>query len=373
MLTRILVATALLSTTAASAGPHLGMKKACQRYGEAWLSGSRDALMGAVTPDFAAAWSRVPEKEFAEIPRVRHAASVISSGKSGGAGSVSLETSDGVVTFFLVGRGFNWRVADVHKPGVDGKPLSVTQSIHATSTVREFIHSFAGNGDEEAIKSRMSSSFWTAFASLDGPSRTRVREWLKPQGAKSPPAILIEGDRAAVTVAPMNGEDNDRVVFQLTRERGEWKVDDMAFETKRHFIASWRDQLPVIGAVASFRAFIRKPASVAPAQFASGELADELVRIHQKEVDLPSANAGKFVRFETTTDNHGAIIRFENATLVARTTPAAPGKIESVTLIKDGKEQNLTAMLSARRAIEKIPGAEVVARVLGLFNGENAE
>jgi hypothetical protein len=365
---RILTTMLTLSAATVSAGPHIRMKTACQRYGEAWLSGSRQALMSTVANEFAEAWNRLPDKEFAAIPRVRRATSVVGSSKSNGFGTVSVATSDGVMTFVLVGRGFNWRVADIYKPGVDGKPLSVAQSLHATSTVREFMASFSVGGDDATLARNMSEAFWASFTSLDPSVRSLVREWLRPQGVRGLPSIQIEKDRAVVRVAPANGEPTDRVTFRLVREQGVWQVDDMAFDTRRFVIASWREQFPVIGAVASFRAFLRQPKAVSPTQFAVGKLQEELLFIHRKEVELPNANAGKLIRFEASPGRRGALIQFEKATLVLRMNPTFQGRLDSATFVRNGEERDLASLLAARRKLENLPGSEVVARILGMFN-----
>lgn len=267
---------AALFVIPAEAAPHLGMKLACKRYGEAWNSGSRSALTGQVTGDFASVFHRMPSHMFADMPR-GGGAKVLSSSKGRGSGTVTVATSQGVVTLVVVGRGFRWRVADIYKAGDDGRTVSLKSYLDAALTSREFMVDLKYKGGR-SFHDSISRGFQGAFTELSTEDLNRVRDFLPEIRDDAKPYITMNGSRATM-YARFPGEEG-YARFDLVRE-GSWKVDDYSVNLPHASIASFRNSLDTLAAVGKFREFMLEPAKNDPAQFtAVGYLQDSLLKIH---------------------------------------------------------------------------------------------
>jgi hypothetical protein len=260
----------------AVAAPHLGMKLACKRYGEAWNSGSRGALAGQITGDFNSVFNRMPGSMFAAMPR-GGSGQVLSSSKGSGSGNVTVSTSQGVMTFVLVGSGFNWRVADIYKAGDDGRTVSLKSYLDATVTAHEFMRDLklpAGTQFYASISHGFRQS-WTEISSED---LALVRGFMDQATPIGKPFLSINGSHASMTVK-LTGDKTARL--QLVRE-GSWKIDDYGVESPNVSIASFRNSVDTIAAIQRFRSFMVDPANQSPVAFTKdGMLRDSLVQVHQ--------------------------------------------------------------------------------------------
>lgn len=258
------------------AAPHLGMKLACKRYGDAWNSGSRSALASQVTGDFAQMFRRMPNQMFADLPR-GGGAKVLSSSKGNGSGTVTVATSQGVITLVLVGRGFHWRVADLYKAGDDGRTVSLKSYLDAVLTSREFMVDLKYKGGRSFYDST-TRGFQSAFAELSVSDLNRIRDFLPDIRDDVKPYVTMNGTRATM-FARFPGEEG-YARFDLVRE-GSWKVDDYAVELPHASIASFRNSLDTIAAVGKFRDFMLAPGQFDPTEFtAVGPLQNSLLKVH---------------------------------------------------------------------------------------------
>lgn len=270
------VAAVVSTALPAVAGPNLGMKLACKHYGDAWNSGSRGALYGQISGDFAHVFQRMPDHMFNAMPR-GGSGQVLSSSKGGGSGQVTVSTSQGVMTFILAGGGFNWTVVDIYKSGDDGRTVSLKSYLDASIVSYEFIRDFGGRRDNVFLTST-SSQFRKACNELSTEELSIVRDLIPEVGQAGKPYIAMNGSRATMSV---NLPHQRSARFQLIHE-GSWKVDDYSIESPNMSIASFRNSLGSLVAVQRFRNFMTEPTSSDPRKFtAEGELRDSLVRIHE--------------------------------------------------------------------------------------------
>lgn len=294
----------ILSTPLALAGPkglHLGMKLACKHYGDAWNSGSKGALYGVSTSDFAYQWGRMPDDLFASMPR-GGGGGVAGSFKNrgGGYGEVSVSTSQGPMTFILVGHGFNWRVADIQKTGDGGQWVSVKNYLDASLSAREFMTAFHSETDE-SFRNVASSGFNGVFNATEAGDLKRVRRVLPPPALDVKPYLIFNGNTADITVHPPNGAPGDRVAIRLIHE-GSWKVNDFEVDTARMRIASFQKAIPALACVTALGAFVNDPQSVDPTSFtANGELRDALVYARSQK-PFPMQSGEKWKRLEVADD-----------------------------------------------------------------------
>ena len=257
------------------AGPHLGMKLACKRYSEAWNSASKGALHGVTTSEFARIWDRVPAEKFALLPR-GGSGKVAGSRKGRGSGSVTVSTSQGMLTFVLVGKGFRWTVADIHKAGDDGRTVSVKNYLDASLTAGEFMEDLKYAGGT-SFHDSISPEFRQAFVRLSSDDLERVRRFLPDVNKNVDPYVIMRGDSATVRVQVPGQGPNDYATFSLVR-RGGWRVDDYSIDSREVSIASFREALPAIACVAAFGDFVAAPDQEDPCGFTSeGELREELL------------------------------------------------------------------------------------------------
>lgn len=288
----VCIVSTILSCGLASAGErgaHLGMKLACKHYGDAWNSGSKGALYGVATSDFAAQFGRVPDDMFAQMPR-GGGGGVAGSFKSrgGGYGEVSVSTSQGPMTFILVGSGFHWRVADIQKSGDGGQWVSLKSYLDASLTAREFMVSF--HGGDDGFRYSASSGFNGGFNALPADDLVRVRRVLPPPCLNVKPYLIFNGSYADLTVTPPDGQPGDRVTIRLVNE-GSWKVNDFGIDTAKMRIASFQRSMPALACVAALGQFIEDPEHHDPAGFTpAGELRTALAYAKSKKPFLMKSN-----------------------------------------------------------------------------------
>lgn len=259
----------VLPAAQAQAGLHLGMKLACKRYGEAWNSGNASALWGAATGDFAEVWNRMPDAEFSDLPRGGKG-KVLSSSKGRGAGTVTVATSHGVMTFAIVGKGFQWRVADIYRPGDDGSIVSVKNYVDVSLTAREFMVDLKEVGGT-AFHDSITDRFRVAFQQLADDDLNRVRNFLPNIRRTDKPRVILDDERATVRVAIPGQTERDTITFHMVHEAG-WRVDDYSIDSSAVQIASFRQALPIIASSSAFGEFAENPQGIDPRQFATGEL-----------------------------------------------------------------------------------------------------
>lgn len=293
----------------ADAGLNLGMKQACKRYGDAWNSGSQGALAGVTTGDFAAQWARVPPEVFARMPR-GSGGRVLGSSKGGGVGHVTVSTSQGVLTFVLVGGGFHWTVADIYKPGDDGQTVSLKQYLDVTLTSGEFITRLK-YADDDSFKESISTSFQAAFAALSETQLADLRSFLPEIHRNVKPYVRFDGDRATMKVAIPDREPGDTVTFHL-RHDGGWRVDDYVIESQALGVPSFRNAMPMIAAVSGFRRFLKDPVANDPVRFtAAGSLRDALLAA-QAQKPFPMRMGKDSRRIDIDESGRSAEIQFPN-------------------------------------------------------------
>lgn len=290
MIRHLLVALCFaLAATPASAGLNLGMKLACKRYGDAWNSGSRSAIMACSTADFAQVWSRVPAEAFATMPR-GGSGNVLGTSKGNGTGRVTVSTSQGIMTFVLVGAGFDWTVADIIKPGDDGRPVSLKNYLDASLTIGEFMRDLKYVGGT-SFHDSVSWRFQTAFVQLHHDQLESIRRFLPPINQNQRPMLQFDGNGAVARVHPPGGRPGDVITFRLVRDAG-WRVDDYAIQSDGVQIASFRQALPVIATLAKFGDFVAKPESCDPKQFTTEGRLREALCFAQTEKPFPLADPG---------------------------------------------------------------------------------
>lgn len=354
------------------AGPHLGIKMAAQRYGEAWRSRDRGQLHGAITGDFARAWARIPEEQFKSLPRFS-GRQLLSTRKGAGVASVSIVTEGGPATLVLVGGGFNWSVDDILRPAPDGRWTSVKETLHAGSSAREFTHDFSSRttvGDFERV---VSNRFLNAWCQLPNNTRARIRHHF-PVGKAGPlPEVSIDSTKATVIVRPdgtfRGPEAADQVSFSMVKE-GEWKVDDVAFAAGWLRTDSFRAHLDELGAIANLQAFARDRTAIAPEVFAApGELLQELQALGNNGGRPAGMELGKMTRLELSADGSAARMAFEKGELAITFTrgPNGLSLIQRVGIRAAGSSSpiDLAAALAATRTLRRLPGASGVAQWFG--------
>ncbi|MFO0948969.1 MAG: hypothetical protein U1D30_24170 [Planctomycetota bacterium] len=296
----------LLSSTSALAAPHIGMKLACKRYGEAMNSGSRAAVMSASTSSFAYQWGRMPQEVFAQIPRA-NGGKVLGSSKGNGSGTVTVATSQGVVTFLVVGRGFNWTVADIYKAGDDGRTVSLSSYLDLTLTANEFMRDLKYVGGS-SFHDSASSHFKTAFKDLSPDQLNRIRDFL-PEVRRNKPYVVMNGGTGTMRMQVPNGKPHETVTFKMVHD-GSWKVDDSVVSSDTTKIPSFKRSLPLLACVTAFRSFAGDPHSVNPQTFVcKGDLCETLMSA-RTENPFPLKAAGKALHMSISEDGQIAQIRY---------------------------------------------------------------
>jgi hypothetical protein len=291
----------------AVAGPHLGMKLACKRYGEAWNSGSRSALSGQITGDFNSVFNRMPASMFAAMPR-GGSGQVLSHSKGSNSGQVTVSTSQGVMTFVLVGNGFNWRVADIYKAGDDGGRVSLKSYLDATVTAHEFVRDLKLPTGTQFYTS-ISQGFRQSWQDLSTEELGLVREFMDNATPVGKPFLSMNGNYANMTVR-LTGDKTARL--QLIRE-GSWKIADYGIESPTVTIASFRNSVDTIASVQRFRSFMVDPANQSPIAFTKeGMLRESLVQLHQIGFLPMNQKPSKMTYFSIDPSGQNVLIKLED-------------------------------------------------------------
>lgn len=353
--------------TPIQAGINLGMKLACKRYGEAMNSGSQGAVASCCTGDFAAQWYRVPSDIFASIPR-GGSGQVLSSSKSNGSGRVTVSTNQGVVTFLLVGGGFNWRVADIIKPGDDGVSVSVKNYLDASLTSGDFIRTLKRNGGT-SFYSSITGNFQNSFQSLDGAELDRVRRFLPELGGNTKPFVQMRNDYAAIRFQIPGRAPGDVAIFHMRRQ-GRWLVDDYQIASGTTNIASMRSGIGVVAAVTGMNEFVKNPEGLDPREFtAPGELRDAL--LYAKSVrpfPLPSNGERRFAQL--LPDQKTFQVEFDGKTVVFETCHHE-GRVRlcKVTAITPEAKMNVAQVLLMRKSVADMTAGMLASKALPVSVG----
>jgi hypothetical protein len=327
------------------------MKLACKRYGEAWNSGSRSALRSAVTSDFAAQWARLPQSNFATMPR-GGAGQVISTSKGRGVGTVTVSTSQGVLTFVVVGGGFQWTVADIHKAGDDGRTVSLKEYLDVTMTAREFITDLKNRGGTSFHES-ITRDFQHAFADLTPSALQRIQDFLPDPHQNVKPYVQIGDQAATMRVQIPNRGPNDFVTFRLKRESG-WRVDDYTIDSDAIKVASFRSALPTIAAVTGFRQFARDPEGNDPVTFTGpGELRT-LLQTLRAERPFPLKANGDARLLVVADDGKSAQVTFPNRVVHISMAPAEKGQaIDRIWVMTGDRWADFAHLMTLQRSLQK--------------------
>lgn len=345
----------------AHAAPHIGMKLACKRYGEAWNSGNKNALAGVTTGDFAAQFLRMPDDAFARMPR-GGGGGVLSSSKGQGSGTVTVSTSQGVMTFLVVGRGFRWTVADIYKSGDDGGTVSLKNYLDATLTAGEFITRLKNTGGTAHLSST-TSSFRGEFAKLAPEQLEDLRSFLPEVNRNVKPFVQFHGDRATVRVAIPNREPGDTVTFEMRRE-GSWRVDDYRIESQTLWVPSFKRSMPMIASIAAMRRFLVTPTGVAPSRFTTeGPIRDALVAARaESPFPLPPATGRAVILL----DDSGKVaqIQFPHRTVHLELGPAeGPAKIDRMWVMTGDRWMEFAHLLAVRSQLRQSSFAKLLRNV----------
>jgi hypothetical protein len=297
----------IVQSNSVMAAPHIGMKLACKRYGEAFNSGSRGAVIGASTGSFAQQWSRMPADVFASIPRVGGGSKVLGSSKGSGSGTVTVATSQGVVTFVVVGHGFNWTVADIYKAGDDGRTVSLTSYLDLTLTANEFMKDLkyvGGSSFHDSITGAMKSE----FTQLRDEELTLIRDFL-PEVRRNKPHVVMNGSTGTMRMQVPGGKPHETITFKMVHN-GSWKVDDYVVYSDKTKIPSFKNALPLLASVAAFKKFATNPEGIHPASFCTeGSLRDTLIAA-KAQTPFPLKPTGSPLEMVLSEDGKSASIRY---------------------------------------------------------------
>lgn len=348
----LVLAVLALPPTAAQAGLHLGMKLACKRYGDAWNSGSRSALWGSSTSDFASVWSRMPAEDFAELPRGGKS-KVIASHKDHGSGTVTVSTSHGPMTLLLVGHGMKWTVADIYRAGDDGRTVSVKNYVDATLTAREFMHDLKYVGRDSFYDS-ITPDFRAAFATLSPADLDRVRQFLPDLDKTPKPYVTMDDDSALVRVQIPGQGPQDVITFQLVRSNS-WRVADYSVDSRTVQIASFRRSVATIAAISAFGEFVDSPQSLDPSSFTMpGELCSSL-KAARNETPFPITPPGERLELKISDDGCIAQLRYPTRSVRIHLAPCpgGPERIGKVELGLGREWTDLAGLLTTRRQLQQ--------------------
>lgn len=342
------------------------MKLACKRYGDAWSSGSLGAVRAATTAEFGNAWARLPRDIFASLPRAG-GGDVLHTSKGRGTGVVQVMTSEGVVHFHVVGSGFNWTVADIHKRNDEGALVSLRDTLNAACTMREFAAIFTNPKDTRSLDSHTSKRFQQALAAIPDATLERIRTSMKRVKPPARPTVHFRNFGAVVTVPVSESNPQERVVFHVVNQNG-WKVDDMGFATSRLQVASLRNNIRSLAASSDFGAYCRGDHSIHPQQFTTGELCDELCWFHENGKPFPGNKQGPPHKIAVNAKNEWieAFWQDKRAVFVLKPSSHNQVKIHSVKIVEEGEESDLTTLLANYRRIQGIAESQPAIKLLGL-------
>jgi hypothetical protein len=338
----------LVAHSACDGAPHLGMKLACKRYGEAWQSNSQQQVAASCGPELARQIRRMKPEEFAMLQRemANQTPSVAHSGKGNGSGVVSVQTRKGMVHLHVAGSGFNWVVIDVISPDHAGVYASLKDNLDVACTAREFFENVADPA-QPLVAERMSAALWKSFTVVSGEELARGRTILgtpiEKQGADS----FVRGNRAEVVVR-QNGSHSVR--FKLARAGGRWIVDDVAFNTEQLQLASLQNSFDSFCAVISLGNHIRQPSRTANLSFIeNSELRSELAQLTE---------SAELTR-ESTDSARGHILRLSDDGLKALC--IEPKRQSEITLVTS-VEQNRHVI--AEVVVDDEHGSQPLAKLL---------
>lgn len=297
----------IVQSDSVMAGPHLGMKLACKRYGEAFNAGSRGGVINASSGNFAYQWSRMPPDIFGSIPRVGGGTKVLGSSKGNGSGTVTVATSQGVVTFVLVGRGFNWSVADIYKAGDDGRTVSMSSYLDLTLTANEFMKDLkyvGGTSFHDSITSDMKSQ----FASIQSHELELIRDFL-PEVRRNKPHVVMNGNTATMKMQVPGGKPHETITFKMVNH-GSWKVDDYVVYSDKTKIPSFKSSLSLLASVAAFKKFVTTPDAIDPCSFCvEGSLRETLIAA-KGQSPFPLKPSGSPIEMVLSADGKSASVRY---------------------------------------------------------------
>lgn len=297
VLSSAIVAT-FVAISASEGAPHLGMKLACKRYGEAWASNSQQQVAAACAPELARQIQRLKPEEFAVLQRemANQAPSVVQSGKGYGGGTVVVQTRNGLVHLHVVGSGFNWIVTDVISPDHAGVYASLKDNLDVSCTAREFFENLADRS-KDLVAERMSAGLWSSFQKVSPEELALGRLILGTPIERKGADSFVRGDRAEVVVRQAG---NHSVRFKLARIGGRWIVDDVSFDTEQLALFSLQNSFDSFCAVVSLGDHIRHPSHEAKLTYvADAELHSELVQLSEAPElgsQNPSSRAGHVLR-----------------------------------------------------------------------------
>lgn len=351
------------------AGLNLGMKLACKRYGDAWNSRNKSAMSGVCTSDFAHQWNRLPSNRFASLPR-SGGGRVLSSHKGNGSGTVTVATDQGVVTFRLVGQGLKWTVADIYKPGDDGQTVSVKSYLDLTLTAAEFMDDLRHRGGT-SFHDSLSYDFQNSFRSISYTDLNRIRATIPATPGDVKPYVSMHGSNATMNIRVPDGQGGQRhVTFHMVQQGG-WKVHDYSVQSNAVKIPSFREGLPLLAAVASFRAFAKDPQNVDPTQFTADNHLREQLAWARFETPCPITLPPRTDEFVVCENHRCAYIRCPDREVKIRVA-AHNGRYTLDTIdVKTGERwTKLDGLLAMKRQINEIRETQfAMDSVGGLFKG----
>lgn len=326
------------------------MKLACKRYGDALNARDKFAIMNASDSQFARVWSRVPSEIFMQMPR-GGGGHVIRSTKTGSSGTVTVSSTQGVMTFHLVGQGFQWQVADIIRTSSDGRAISVREALDISLTTREFLTDLKKEGGA-MFHDSLSASFRSAFAQLSLEQLNYVRQFLSDPSGQQIPQISIEQSRATMTIPIPHMGPQDFIVFKLVKEWN-WKIDDFTIASTTVRVPSFRQALPLIASVSAFRAFLTTPERVDPAVFTtSGALRHELEQARYiKPFPLPLP--GQYRQFIISDDMRQMTIQYPDRTIRVAVcqTPGRVGRMDGIEVKMGAKWSDVSGLLAMQRRV----------------------
>jgi hypothetical protein len=353
----LLLASLVAVQPASAGGLHLGMKLSAKKYGQAWNSGSQGAAMGRVTGDFASVLGRVPPDVWADMPR-GGGGQVLGSSKGKGSGTLTVATSQGVVTLIMAGKGFNWRVADIIKAGDDGRPVSTKTYLDASLSAREFMIALRDQGAWGNPK--IEGGFQAAFMALSPDDQMRIRGRIPPIENSGKPHLTFNGGWATMIV---NRHDGGQITFQLANVAG-WRVADYAVNSPNLSIPSFKSALPAIAAADAFERFTDDVNAADPNAFAGGDLRATLNEV-RAEGKFPVPKGAQPLRTEFSGDGRFVTITYPNRT-IRLTVDHAGGRGELVAVdgTVNGKWESVGGMLALRNKAKQM-------NVAGMFRELN--
>ncbi|MBX9653546.1 hypothetical protein K2Y11_07995 [bacterium] len=319
------IATVIVAHSACEGAPHLGMKLACKRYGEAWQSNSQEQVAAACATELARQIRRMKPEEFAMLQRemANQTPEVVQSGKGYGAGIVSVQTRSGLVHLHVSGSGFNWTVTDVISPDHAGVYASLKDNLDVACTAREFFENVADTS-QPLVPDRMSAGLWRSFTLVSGEELARGRSILGTPIDKEGADSFVRGNRAEVVVRQSGSHS---VRFKLARAGGRWIVDDVAFDTEQLSLTSLQKSFDSFCAVISLGNHVRQPLHHADLNFVvNAELRSELAQLTE------SPELGR----ESSDPQVGHILRISDDGLKAQC--IEPKRQSEITLVAVGEK-----------------------------------